>query len=510
MPAARGRWWGYVPLVPIVAVLVGMVVVAPSDLPAGGGRGTAREVGDAETASGWGSTVTPCGRARQVDGDGYSPPCFAFQGDNGGATARGVTGDTITVSYRMNPGEPHLLKVLADLAGIPFDETPEDLVRTAEGLVDHFNENFQFYGRRLELVRVPGSGSVLTELTGGGHDRAANDALKVADEVEAFADITAFTQPYADALSDRGVVNLGVAYMSREWFTARRPYAWSNLSDCSVAAEVSSEVAVKAILGFPARHAGGDLNGRGRTLGLVAPDNLEYQQCVDTGVDVLEAAGYGVDYRADYVLNLSTITETARGIVAQLKENGITSVACACDPIMVMRLAEFADQQGYEPEWLVMGVGFTDLDLVGQMVARGSGEQWSRAFGGTPWAAQQAFGSSAGYRAYRSVRDDEPSLLVDLLYYQLYQLAIGVQMAGPTLTPDNFETGMFAYPEGTGAAGTWDFAPEHYTGLVDYRILWWDPAVVSPFNDQPGGYRDDGTRRRQGELPEGELEVFVP
>ena len=504
-------WWGYLPLVPIVAVFVGMVVVAPSTLPESRADGPVREVADAETASGWGATVTPCqDRAVQVEGDGYSPPCYAFQGDNGGATSRGVTSDTITVSYRMNPGEPHLLKVLADLANIPFDDTPEDLVRTAEGLVDYFNQHFQFYGRHLQLVRVPGSGSVLTELTGGGQDRAANDALKVADEARAFADITAFTQPYADALSDHHVVNLGVAYMSREWFTARRPYAWSNLSDCSVAAESASEIAGKAILGRPAIYAGGDLDGRTRKLGLIAPNNLEYQQCVEAGTRVLEDAGYSIDYQTDYVLNLSTITETARGIIAQLKDNGITSVACACDPLMVMRLAEFAEQQDYQPEWLVMGVGFTDLDLVGQIIQNGSGQQWSRAFGSSPWAAQQAIGSTDGYRAYRSVRDDQPSLLVDLLYYQLYQLAIGVQMAGPDLTPDNFETGMFSYPEGSGSAGTWDFAPEHYTGVVDYRIFWWDPDIVSQFNGEHGGYRDDGTRYREGELPPGDLPVFQP
>lgn len=408
----------------------------------------------------------------------------------------------------MNPGEPHLLKVLADLAEIPFEETPEELARTAEVLVEYFNQNFQFYGRRLVLERVPGTGSVIAELTGGGQDKAANDALKVADEVEAFADVTAFSQPYADALSDQGVVNLGVAYMSREWFTARRPFAWSNLSDCSVAAEASSELGAKAILGRPARYAGGDLRDRERKMGLIAPNNLEYQQCVDAGVRVLEEAGFTVDYRTDYVLNLSTVTETARGIVAQLKENDITSVACACDPLMVMRLAEFAEQQGYQPEWLVIGVGFTDLDLVGQMIQRNSGDQWSRAFGGSPWAAQQAIASSEGYRAYRSVRDDEPSLLVDLVYYQLYQLAIGVQMAGPRLTPDNFETGMFAYPEGTGVAGTWDFSPEHYTGTIDIRVFWWDPAVVSGFNNESGGYRDTGTRYRTGEIPEGEPEVF--
>ena len=99
-------------------------------------------------------------------------------------------------------------------------------------------------------------------------------------------------------------------------------------------------------------------------------------------------------------------------------------------------------------------------------------------------------------------------MLVDIVFYQLLELAIGLQMAGPDLTPQNFETGMFAYPESTGPAGTWDFFPEHYTGVVDIRIFWWNAATASPFNGETGTYIDDGTRIRQGEMPEGEIEVF--
>lgn len=503
-----GLWWGYLPLVVVAALFAGMVVLVPSDLPNGSAAGNAREVAEGQPASGWGETVTACAdRALQVEGDGYSPPCFAFEGTNGGATSRGVTADEITVSYRMT-ADPNLLKILADQAGIPLDETPEDLVRTAEGLVDYFNQNFQFYGRQIRLERVSGSGSVITELTGGGQDRAVNDALKVADETQAFADVTALTQPYADALSDNAVVNIGAPYMSREWFVDRRPYAWSNFPDCTVSSEASSEVAVQAILGHPAKYAGGDLADRDRTLAIVAPNNLEYQQCVDAAVEVIEGAGHEIAHNLDYILDLATIPDTARSMIAQLKSEGVTSVALACDPIMASALAATAETQNYEPEWLVVGVGFNDLDLVGQIIAKNSGDQWSRAFGGTPWGAQQAFGTSIGYQAYKSVRDDEPSLLIDIVYFQLLELAIGLQMAGPDLTPTNFETGMFAYPEGTGTAGTWDFEPEHYTGVVDIRVFWWDPAQPSLFNNDPGAYVDDGTRVRQGDLPEGELGVF--
>jgi hypothetical protein len=81
-------------------------------------------------------------------------------------------------------------------------------------------------------------------------------------------------------------------------------------------------------------------------------------------------------------------------------------------------------------------------------------------------------------------------------------------MAGPELTPETFETGLFAYPGGSGQAGSWDFGPGHYTPVIDIREIWWDPAKVSPFNGQPGTYVDNTQRYVDDEIPEGDPEVF--
>lgn len=508
-----GLWWGYLPLVLVAGLIAAMVVLVPSEQPEGtatGGGGAPTEVADSQTASGWGQSVTPCeDREKQVENDGYSPPCFAFAegADNGGATSPGVNADTIKVTYRQT-ADPNLLSVLAQIAGVPIDETPEDLIRTAEGLVDYFNANFEMYGRKIELERVDGRGSLITEFTGGGQEEANNDAIKVATEAKAFADITGLTQPYADALYRNKVISIGAPYMSRQWFTERRPYAWSNFPDCSVASEAATEYGTKKVFGKPAEFAGGDLAGRSRTLGLIAPNNLEYQQCADVGEQVVEDAGFELAFRADYVLDLAQLQTQASSLLSQLKANDITSVVCGCDPILLMYLVQQAEQQNYHPEWLVLGVGFIDLDLVGQMIAGQSGEQWNHAFGGSPWAAQKPMQESESYKAYKTVRDDEPSILIDIVYYQLYELVIGIQMAGPDLNPENFETGMFAYPGGNGGAGLWDFAPEHYTGVSDIRELWWDPDSPSPFNGQMGTYADNGQRYKQGEIPEGDPEVF--
>ena len=57
-----------------------------------------------------------------------------------------------------------------------------------------------------------------SEPLGGGKEAALSDAIHVSDEIGAFADISGITLPYADALFQQGVVNLGAPYPSRQWF----------------------------------------------------------------------------------------------------------------------------------------------------------------------------------------------------------------------------------------------------------------------------------------------------
>lgn len=448
-------------------------------------------------ASGWGDTVTACADRDIQVLSVYTPPCFEFEGDNGGATAFGVTADTINVSYRFL-ADGHLLGTLGALAGEVIDEDAEDVWRTTEGLVEYFNANYQMYGRQISLNRFDGGGSLLAEVTGGGIEQATGDALAAYDG-EAFADVgngMSSTQPYAEALASAGIVTFGVPYMSQEWFTARGPFAWSMFPDCSLVAETAADVAIERLMAEPAALAEGPLNGQPRTLGIVHPNNLEYTQCADRFVARMEEAGMPVTQRQNYTLDLGATATNAAGILARLKDANITSVGCACDPLMMKALVAAAEQQGYSPEWFIVGVGYIDLDLVGQMISAGAGDQWSHAIGGSNFAPQQPFGESEGYFAYKTVRDDEPSVTIDLIYAQLLRLVIGIQMAGPELTPQNLEAGLYNFPERSGPGGALDFSPENHSGLIDARLVFWDPNSPSPFNGRPGTYVDSGERFR--------------
>ena len=502
---------GYAPLVVLVAAILAMVVLVPSTVPdelAATDRGGPTEVGDGQPATGWGDTVTACtDRELQLPDLGYSPPCFTFSGDNGGATARGVTADSIKVSYRVT-SDDNLLVLLGTLGNVPLDETNEEMLHTAEALVEYFNAHFEFYGRKIELVGYEGRGQILPEFTGAGQDGATNDSIKVANEIGAFADLTGLTQPYADALARNNVVSIGAPYMSREWFESHRPYAWSTFPDCTSTGVAAANYSNSRLFGRGAAFAEGDLAGKPRTMAVIAPNNLEYQQCVDAFQDQIAAEGNDVTLELNYTLDPAQLKTQAASMMAKLVDEGTTSVSCACDPIMQMYLAQEATAQGYYPEWLIAGVGFIDMDLGGQIISKNAPDQWVRAFGGSPWAAQQPPETSVAHAAYRSVRDDEPSLLVDQIYHQLLVLAVGIQMAGPDLTPETFETGLFSYPGGDGQAGAWDFGPGHYTPVTDIREIWWDPDKISPFNGESGSYADVGERYPQTGVPEGDPEVF--
>jgi hypothetical protein len=468
----------------------------PGSTPTGGPTPTGGSAAPGEVASG---ATSSCG-AQQVPGDPYSPPCITFEGDNGGTTHRGVDGDSITVGYRIT-SDPGLQAQLSQLAGNDFpQETADDLRRTMQALVQYFNDRFQFYGRRLELVEFQGRGAALNESLGGGQDLANADAIKAAQEVGAFVDVSAFTEPYANALVQQGVMALGAPYMSAEWFQQRAPFAWSVTPDCTQLAELNIAAYLRYLHGHPAEFAGGDLRGKPRKMAIVAPNTPVYQQCVDAAIAKLDAAGVVDIVRLDYTLDPGSMSTQAGNLVDQMQARGVTSAALGTDPLLPLFLTQKAAERGYKPEWLVLGTALTDSDIAGQQYDQ---DQWSRAFGISQLGPQTDARGTYGYHAYKSVRpDDEPSMLVDIFYYQLYQLAIGVQMAGPNLTPDSFAQGMFAYPGGSGLAGTWGFAPGDYTAQDDGVAIWWDPDAMSPYNGKPGAYIQASERATASSLPD--------
>lgn len=447
--------------------------------------------------------VSACGgRAEQIPGDPYSPPCVEWgAGDNGGATTQGVTADKIIVTYRVLD-EKGFQQTLAELAGASLSDTPASIQRSISALAEYFNERFQFYGREIEISFYDGRGSNTNELLGKGRDKAQADALVVKDR-QAFADLSATSEPYADALASHGVVGFGTPYLSRQWHEARAPFAWSLATDGTLVSELAAEYANKRLYGKPAVYADGPLQGKPRNFAVIAPENSWYQESVDNAKRIIEEAGNPAPMNVQYQLDLSTMSDQANNIIPKLKSNGITTVTCGCDPIMPVFLSGSANRSQYFPEFIIAGTALTDIDIVGQL--------WHQNF------ARNAFGISSlmpfvppeqtiAYAAYRSVRpDEEPAFSVDLIYYQMYMLAIGIQGAGPNLTPQSLSDGLFNYPEKVGPLGLWRFGPGDRTAANDVREIYWDPNAISGVNGKQGAYRGTNDQRwTAGSIPAGD------
>lgn len=497
---------GYWPLGAVLVVLLLMVLLQPSTAPSPS-VGAAAPVNTGTVGQIASGDPTTCpDRPDQVPGDPYSPPCVPWKAgtDNGGSTSRGITKDAIRVAYRVTPDTDYASVIQQMAAPDIKPDTPESVQRTLRNLAEYFNRNFQFYGRKIELVPYEGKGTVIGEIFGGGQDTATADAVKVDTELNVFADLSAITEPYANALTRRKIIALSPPYVSDEWFNERRPYAWSLAPSCSLVSQAATEYANKRLFGKPAKWAGDQFKSTIRKIAVISPDNPEYQRCADQGEKVVNDAGNTI-VRLTYTLDLGTMPNQAASLIARLKSEGITSVGCACDPLLPIYLTGKAQEQGYEPEWLVMGTALTDSDFAGQLYEP---HQWARAFGASALGDQQPIINNEAYRAYKKIAHDEPAISAELLYYQLYLLSIGLQMAGPNITPNTFETGMLAYPERTGEAGTWKFLPGKYTPQIDAREIYWDPEKVSSFDFRKGAYVAVGDRIRLGGVAVEDPQVF--
>ena len=451
--------------------------------PSGGDQRSGGDPG----ASGTDGGVQPCpDRAAQVPGDPYSPPCLAFSGDNGGATSTGVTADEIIVSVRRLEG-PTAGEIFADISGESVEDSPEAYINTMNALGEYFSQRFQFYGRTLRFEVFDGEGNGSSELLGGGREAALADSVR-AREIGAFADISAITLPYADALTRQGIIGFGAPYPSRSWFEERRPYAWSLFPDGTLVSEAGAAATAARLRGQQtAEYAGDGLRGKPRVYGLVAPENAEYQESVERYIAGARDAGIEFRVSLRYKLDISSMPNQASNIVAQLKDGGVTTLVCACDPVMLaLGMAPKANEQSWEPEWLTGGLAFVEQDIVAQLI---DSRQWRHAFGTAFNAESEPIGASFPYAAFKQMRpQDEPAFGVEEMYYSMYMLALGIHLAGPNLTPDSFEAGMFSYQGASGPRGYWGFGPGDYTPTDDFREIWWDPDRISPQNNKPGAW----------------------
>jgi len=451
-----------------------------------GGTGTTRD----------GRECTP--DTPQVPDLSYSPPCLpVFEGDNGGATSKGVTAETIKIVIRSFPDSPNSLETQRRLQEAGF-ATTEVTQQIRDQFNEYFNETYELYGRRVEFVEYESRfGDATAEAVGGGREGACQDATYIAEELGAFG-VRAGGGAFAECAAERGlVVFAGGPYFSESFFEKWSPYVYNTTMSCDRVSAHVAEYIVKRLHGKPAAHAGGDLAGKERTFGTYVPDNEEYVGCSDVTREHLREQGVDPGLRVTYALDISKFVDQANRAIVQFKAEGVTTIVTACDPISLGMLTNAAAEQDYYPEWMIIGTAATDSDNFGRQYNQDV--VGGRMFGISQLASTRLLlgpDSEAGRLHERVVGGPIPPGTTGTLYEYMHVFNL-LMAAGPDLTPANIEAGAARLPALGGPdypAGRWYFGagidgtPDH-TAVDDAREVYWDP------NAEPGPEEPDRTKR---------------
>jgi hypothetical protein len=412
----------------------------------------------------------------------YAPPCAPpFDGDNGGATAPGVTATEVRVA---------VLNADTSYQGlVPTSPQPNETAadRTYRVLQEWFNRTYQFWGRRLQLVSLAADESV---------EQQQAAITRAVEEFGSFG-LVFRSGPAAELGPDRGLVTFSTYRWPRAVYLERAPFLWSHGMDNTHTIELGAEYVCRRLAGRPAEFTSdpqlrpplvperrfGVLYFAGGEFALNGPAFVAAARA-ECGLDV-EAAGYNLDDPASIA--------TA---VTRLRQAGVTTAVFLTEFVTGGRALSAATGQGWFPEWIVLGFGGADHNTLAATLPQ---EQWRHAFGITSLEIPIDDAASDWWRAYREVDPEgnpEPGA-AEFLWPHLTQMANGIQMAGPRLTPYTFRDGLYAMghtpPRAVWATGG-GFGPGD-PSYIDYVAeIWWDTGSLA--------YRftHDGRRYRRGTI----------
>ena len=443
----------------------------------------------------------------------FSPPCIApFTGDNGGATHRGVTKDTITIAMRFNPDANPAVEAALFAAGA--GDTRDEVRATRQAWIDMFTAHYRTYGRKVKLVYFEQSGS----------DEAAGraDALKVATEIKAFAAWSG-SGTYREELARRGVVCI-CGGRDVKYFNDMAPYLWGTQPAYEQWLGPAGEYIGKRLWGRKAVHAGDAVyQTQQRKLGLVYSESSTAPVAVK-GAEFMERelGKYGAKFaeKISYTGDINSAQEQARVIVAKLKDSGITTVAFWGDFLAPLFMTQEATRQQYFPEWIITGGNLVDTTFWARAYDQ---QQWSHAFGVSQLWARGPQAESEAYFQHVWHHGGPPAAKAqyEVWYQEPWMFMTGVHMAGPKLTPQTFRDGLFAFPPSGGGPtlpkrsfgrhGIWPF--DDYTAFDDITEIWYDPNAfgTNEVGQQGKGmlrYVDGGKRLLYGQWPTTDPKVF--
>jgi hypothetical protein len=412
----------------------------------------------------------------------YKPPCALFKGPNGGATAKGVTGTTITIVRWMGQVDE---AVQAILEANKLADNPERRTRSYEALLKYNNQHSVTYGREVVMKTLPASGPSYD-------DRAMRaDGIKIAEDLKAFAVIegtpdSGIPKVLAKELAQRGVICMCTSTLTSDFYKENPPYIFgTGLPSSTEYAIHMAEFIGKRLAGRNAKWAG-DVAYRTqkRKFGLLyvegSNDRVEPEAKRFKDFFVKELAKYGIKLTAIHAV-LFDPGENQNEIgtrIADMRDKGVTTFIGFWDPLSPILITREMTRQRWFPENFVTGSGLSDTTTAGRLY---SAEQWRNAFGISPlWVTWESVTRSAGYRQAHhgdpKMEAGDEGVLVNIYAALVGQVFVGIHMAGPKLTADTFAQGMYRFPKTGGTAGgpLVFFTRAFPNAIKDFTEVWFD------------------------------------
>lgn len=450
--------------------------------------------------------------------DYFRSDCYApFEGDNGGATAPGVTADEITIVFYEGQETDPIIAYITD--AIAVDDTNQEQFETMANLVRYYETYYELYGRTINLVTYEGTGGATDEIA------ARADAAAIAEQFQPFAVFNGpdLTSAFADELAARGIVCIGCTPgQPPEFYTERDPYIFG-LDGSSIQKQSHVlEFLEKQIIGKNAEHGGDAVKDQPRVFGYVyiessgASADLADQMAAD-----METLGAPFAEVLGYQLDPFTIQQTAALVISRMKEAGVTTIVFNGDPVAPRDFTIEATAQEYFPEWVIAASTLVDVTAFARTYDQ---EQWQHAFGVTQLAARSNPVNAGYFANYVWFTGEEPPADDTIATFAIYPALFFavLQYTGPNLTAETFRDALFASP-GTiqaisqpfltyGDKGYWGGVAD-YQGVDDATAFWWDPTATGLDEIRREGtgmyqYVDGGKRYLPGEWPT-EEKLFV-
>jgi hypothetical protein len=498
-----------------------------------GGTGGASGV----TFSGGGATVRDAGcvNGRQAGPTYYMPPCNPSYTPDPQARMTGVTGTQIKFVYWVAQGNP---EVNAILNSEGLAESPQQACANAQAFTGELNKRYEFYGRQVVSMDGPGanSGRAAGHCNFGFFQSACNltppDIPCLQSEADEIAHMrpsmvlapAAFPEFYIRLAQDHVFTvggSAGGENVPESYYQQLAPYWYDIFPNGTQTAAQLSEFYCKKLVNHPVQYAGkgaGDVipiagGAPTRKLGIIYPENgdtIEKAVADELASDVA-ACGAKSTQEYSYQSNITTAQEQSTTTVAAIKQAHVTTVVCICDPIAPVFLTTTLDQQQYHPEWLIPGSGLLDYDVLAQLY---NANEMRYAFGPSELADPIPFAQTDAVKAWQDAGySGQPDKASNLPWAYFSFLGTLFQDAGPSPSVANIVQGLQSEaPEGGTPTETLIAyrPPNPYTGIKDFREVWYCPTTASPINGQPGAYEAaySGHRFQLGQLNGGTGELF--